>query len=202
MKFKIAIILIFYSLALVWDGCSITDPCECPQINFEFIDYKGFDIAVNNTEIDTIVSRSFEILLTADSVHFIAQCNPNGLGLGLLTPAYGCSCLPEGFRGDKFPILAIDIFANHPYKEELIAESNLNHIFEINAIDEFGNQTIQTINEVNRFPLINETGGQLFIRTEEAPDSTGMDIPYTFEVVITKSNGEILRMMTDEVRWL
>ena len=198
---KILVLFMAYGLLLMWDGCSVDDPCNCPEITLEFSDYKDFEIATNNTQIDTNSSRLFEIMLTPDSVHLIAQqCSTS---TGLISKAYGCSCATAGFRGDKFPILAIDIFANHPFKDELIAESNVNHLFEMNALDEFGQEVFQIIDNINRFPHVSRFGepGQLILRTEESPDSTGMNTPYTFEVVVTKSNGAILTMTTGEITW-
>lgn len=203
MKFKIMTVLALYGMVLVWDGCSslVTD-CNCPEINLEFTDYKGFEVAINNPEIeiDSVNTPSFEILLTVDSVFLIAQHVSSGFGL--LSPAYGCSCLGEGFRGDKFPVVAIDVFSDHPFKSDYIPETNLNHIFEIDAFDNTGQPAFQIINEVNQFPRLANEGGRLHLRTNETPDSIGTDISYRFDVVITKSDGTILTVTTEEVRWL
>lgn len=198
---KIFTILSLYGFALFLEACISTN-CSCPEIEFEFIDYAGFEVSFLAPEIDTNTNRVLEIELLADSIHFVVQnCRPANT-LGLITTAYGCSCLPEGFRGDKFPILAIDIFANRPFKTGYQTRTNLNHIFEIVAPDEFGNPVFQIINEVNQFPRVFNFAERLTFRTEEIPDSTGMDVPYTFEIVVTRSDGSVLTVTTGEVRWL
>ena len=198
--FKILSIIALYCIALLLDGC-MGNPCNCPEINFDFTDYKGFISAIPNPEINTTEDQFLEIVMSIDSFQFIvnaAKCQPS---FGLMTPAYGCSCVTDGFRGDKFPIIAMDVFANRSFKNNLVAESNLNHIFEIEAFDIDRRRNYQIINDVHEFLRIRDPDENFRIRTSEIPDSIGLDTPYTFEFVATRSDGTTFSVTTEEVRW-
>lgn len=198
---RVFAILSLYGLILFLDAC-VTTNCNCPEIQFEFQDYAGFNVGFLTTEIDSLSSRTLEIELVADSVHLIAQNCKTNYSLGLISKAYGCSCLPDGFRGDKFPIVAIDVYANRPFKSDYQTRTNLNHIFEVMARNNFGDIDFQIINDVNEFPNVLDFSERLSLRTMAVPDSTGLDHPYTFEIVITRNDGSIKTVVTEEVRWL
>ncbi len=122
MKKQVWFVLLFCIGLAFFEAC-IGTSCDCPN-TLPFFNFEKL-------KVETIHQNTFgeplRLALTADSVIFLAKCQskwPN------FTPsAFGCSCLENGDRGPKIPILGFNIIADQDFNDSLPAGVSLNSLF-------------------------------------------------------------------------
>lgn len=117
--------------------------------------------------------------------------------IGLLNTAYACSCLGNGFQGDKFPISSINIYADKAFQEGGQATDALNAFFSVVAEDENGTKTLplDEVNADNTIRMLN----QITIQSSTRPSDTSS--PYVLTVELLKSDGTLLKINTQPITW-
>ncbi|MCB0588458.1 MAG: hypothetical protein KDD06_24410 [Phaeodactylibacter sp.] len=200
---KLLLLLFFYLVLAVWDGCTVIDDCNCPELATPFFDYSALQVEASSDSVSVAQGAFLELLFMPDSVVLVARAEEcRRPSLGLMGVAYACSCIPEGGQGDKFGIRELNIYANRPFKADIPAGQNLNSLFKMEARDNQGNNVFLPINELTSIPDFGWLDAQQSVITEAIPDTTGSDAPYRFIIEIVKENGERAEAETGEVFWL
>lgn len=185
------IVVVFNLTAIVQSGCF--NPCNCPP-PIPFFDYSAFS-AFAGFETETLLA----INLYLEEYDFLAfHRNPENLnpGFSFYNSAMACSCIPDGNDGPKYPIESIDIFSDKVFKDGISESTNLNSYFEVRGLDY--EPVFPADGDIMvDFSVYNSPS--LRLTTEENPDDLTQN--YTFEIRITKSNGETLVSFSNPVKW-
>jgi hypothetical protein len=182
---KVSFLLAMYALLHLAEACN--PYCDCPNVEFPYIDYKNINVATN----DPNAGSPFAITIYPDSIFLVAQAAPQ---FSLFSSAYGCKCISEGGKGDKFPPMAMDVFADRDFNDTLPAGASLRAIF-------FGQTQGDIVTHLDKNGFRPEPfrleGNAYVIRTDQRPNQLGE--PYHFTIQWVKSNGDTLVAETEEV---
>ena len=166
------------------------DPdCNCANVEFPFFDYRALQVKTNNPATDKVL----KIDISLDSIFFLAEASPRR-GSGFITSAAACDCLGNGDRGDKFPIVSIDVFANQDFSDQLPQDSSLISLFEVNWVD-IATDAPRTVYG----PLFGRFDHPTRLTTASLPQN--MEQPFLFTIRIIKSDGTTITAQTGEVRF-
>lgn len=199
---KVGLLCLCYWGMLLWEGCSatITDSCAgqgCPIVEFPYYDYEQVSIEENQTSLAP-GDPLFLTLFPRDLNYIACQRPLQPSYLGLLNRAYACSCVGNGFRGDKFPLEAITIYADKPFKEGRPKDAPLNEYFSV-VWQSDGGERVVPLNEVSSNSAV-RLNGNIRIQGTERPDQ--VEESYVLTVELLKSNGEKVLVDTQPLRWL
>ncbi len=185
---KISFLLALYVLLHIIEACNPWgNNCNCPNVEFPFIDYKKINVATNDPNAGT----SFQITIYPDSTFLVAQACPR---FSLSTAAYGCDCIGEGDSGDKFPPMAMDVFADRDFNDTLPAGASLRSVFWGQTL---GDLVAPLSYEGYRPEPFRREGNAYSIRTDQRPNQLGE--PYHFTIQWVKSNSDTLVAKTEAV---
>ncbi len=107
---KVGIILLSYFALMTLDSCI---GCNCGDEEvIEFAEFHKLNVFTNSQNIPVNADLPLFIAMQPDSIEFIADARWNLPSLGLVTPAYGCSCIESGYGGLKYPIESIELTAD------------------------------------------------------------------------------------------
>ncbi len=196
---KVGLLFLFYWSILLWEACGATvvDSCGnngCPTVEFPFFDYE--DVSLMENDLSLALTEALFLSIYPNGIEYVA-CQLPKRRIGLLNAAYACSCLGDGFQGDKFPISSINIYADKPFQEGGQATDALNAFFSVVAEDENGTKTLP-LNEVNADNTIRMLN-HITIQSSTRPDDTSG--PYVLTIELLKSDGTLLKVNTQPITW-
>ena len=201
-SYKILLLLALYTGLAVWEGCYFEDTCNCPPLEKPFFDYSALNVQTSSDSIPIVQGAFLELLISPDSVAFVAQHRETRRPpLGLMGMAYACSCVPEGAQGEKFGIIAINVYADRSFRASIPIDENLNSLFKMETVDVMGNRVFKPIDEIAEISGFQWEDDSKSILTEAVPDVTGRETPYRFTIEIVKENGERVMAETGAVYW-
>jgi len=194
-KTKIFTLIIAYFCLMIFDSCSVSDDgIDCGNINAPpFYDFKSLIISPNQNEISN--GEKLELTIQLDELEYLTFVQPK-FSFGLLNKAYGCTPLPPGYDGPKFPIATIEVSSNQDFNSDNLANSLLNKFITLRYFDELIPLDQANIDQLNFIEADHSTKGLIL---ETTPDS--LNIEHTFTIKITKSNGEIIENSVSGVVW-
>lgn len=196
---KLVFVFVAYLGLMVIDGCDTSDDgCSCPTVEFPFFDYKTVALLPGNNRIDAI--ENLEIVLRPEEIDFIA-CKQK-FSLGLINKAYACTCIGNGSEGDKFAIKKIEVFADQSFKDGIAANENISHLFQFETEDGLGNKEERELDSLGPDGLRFSEFQNITVFTTEKPDKTGLDVPYSFTLKITKDNETVIESVISDIIFL
>ncbi len=190
MKNPTTKIAFLFGLYIVLHFVAACDPiCSCPNVEFPFFDYRALKAKTNNP----ITDNALKIDISLDSVSFLVEAAMQR-GSGFITSASACDCDFNGNSGDKFPVVALDVFADRNFNSLLPQDSSLISLFEINGVN------ISTDAPTNiSGPLFGQFGRPVRLSTSSQPEDPSQ--PYVFTVRVIKSNMDTVSIQTDTIRF-
>ena len=197
MKKQTKILFVFatYFCLLLFDSCSNPDDgLNCGGGNQPpFYDFQSLNITPNQNEIS--IGDQLELTLELSEFSYLAFHRPT-FSLGLINKAYGCSPLPPGYDGPKFPIEKIELTSDQNFNNDFPADSSLNELVVLKYFNDIVPLTQADMNQIN-FEEPENT--QKILTIEATPDE--LNIEHTFTLKITKSNGDIVENSISGIVW-
>lgn len=197
MKKQTKILFVFaaYFCLLFLDSCSTPDDggINCGGTNQPpFYDFQSLNITTEQNEISN--GSTLQLAVELKELSYLTFHQPN-FSLGLINKAYGCSPLPPGYDGPKFPIEKIEFTSDQDFNN-IPADSSLNELLTIEYINDEIPLNQATIKQLNfQEP---EWTNKIFT-IDETPDE--LNIEHTITLKITKSNGEIVENSISGIVW-
>lgn len=195
MKKPAAKVFFLFSLyvGLHFLAACLRDPgndCVCPNPDFPFFDYRAISVQTN----DPISIGYLRLTVKPDSIDFVVEA-VRETGLEWFPSAMACSCVDNGYQGDKYGIAALDVFADRDFNDTLRTAMPLNALFYTSRSDIMASMDNPAVRPV-LFQYVDE---ELFLFLQEKPEN--VDQPYRFTIRLIKTNGDTLTAQTGEVRF-
>lgn len=203
MKKQLLLIALFsVGLALI-EACSCFTSCGCGGAA-DAPDYFDFKRITSETK-QGIGTESLRILLTPDSIDYLAAVVPTFNRIGFITTATACSPEIPGESGMKYPITKIDITADQPFNDTLPAGASLNALFLMNTEPyipelnkELGSSELAPLDAVGTFsPFRSGETGLFMVLSREWPSNPVS--PFKFTITLTKNDGSTISVTSGEV---
>ncbi|GAA0189027.1 hypothetical protein GCM10009122_48580 [Fulvivirga kasyanovii] len=197
IKKAVLMVLLYHFTAI-----TITS-CTCPDDVLPFYDFKTVKLSYPlGTEVYD--SSFFVIEIAMDSIDFLAsETKFNGLG-GLISSAQATSCPDDGEDGRKYEIVNVEIVSNQDWDEVHLAGSSLKDLAYYGNWDsqaqkytyeEPFSEKLKHKFWTNVFVHFNSHMILKFPRPSKSPDQI-------LTIKFTKANGEVVKVDSEEIRWL
>ena len=176
-------LIIFFTLNLIslvscWEHCK----------DYEFYDYSGINIVVQNPNVIENDSLSFGLLYLGGEYLSKSKTTLN-FGSNL----YAQIDCDKGYGGDKYPVTRISIKSDSNFNSDYLANSELNEIVSIRGNNSNGEYVL---GKVNDFVPSQVNLGYMWIS-----DKPTLDSNHKITVEIEKSNGEVLSATSEQIVW-
>ena len=170
--------------------------CNCPPVDFPFFQPTSIIAYADENLIAQSDSSAF-ISIQMDEYTFTAQKScPNFVGV-----LYACSCISDGYEGDKYPIVDYDIRCIEDFDTMHPAGSSVKDLSMLGSYSyDYQNDT----NTFQAFSFAGNDGLQLsysepVISINEKPDSLNTGI--SFMVYMINANNDTLTATTNPITW-
>lgn len=191
VKRTIWLLAAYYALLLL-QACYPDDEPEFP-----YFDYFSFQV-----ENDTFIERDEFLYLTIkpDSSAFVVDAAPSP---SFNSPAYA-DYNADGYKGQKYFVTSIHVYADSVFDADLPADSSLNHLFElrVSSYNTYRYVSLDTVNQnIHQYRWLgfSHAGAERYLRTRARP--TPFDRPYVFRVELRKEDGSVLEAFSEPVVW-
>lgn len=153
--------------------------------NVEFYDYSR--MYVTESSLSVGIDEDFRMTLIADDIHYMSGLSGFGFNETL---AFDCD---KGWGGMKHNIVEVSITSSSNFDSTHFSNETLVDLFDYELFVGDGKSEFRSLSELNDY-----SSDHLTLRIAARP---GMDLSHSFEVKVTKSNGEVIEVMTNEITW-
>ncbi|MEO1513925.1 MAG: hypothetical protein AAFV95_02895 [Bacteroidota bacterium] len=212
MKLKMLALALLFLLSFGLQNCGSNDDdldCNCPDIDKPFFDVTGFEVnhyreennccRVEMTEGESVSFANYATMNIEYQVDYISQCRARkNWHFSLMSSAYACSCVGEGYEGAKEERLtSIRVITLNDFDEDHKANDVINDLLTVPVVTPseptFLDDYVQYL-EQNNLNIETET---MILELTKAPE---LDENFQVKVVIELSNGESYEMESVAVK--
>ncbi|MCY7329826.1 MAG: hypothetical protein LH618_14835, partial [Saprospiraceae bacterium] len=180
MKKPIHKIAFLFGLYVALHFVAACDPgCNCSDVEFPFFDYQSLTITSN----DPIQESELHLDVVPAEISLLAAVGQPFNAFNLINAAWGCDCTGNGDDGPKFPIVALNIFADRIFDTLHPIDSSLTSLFTFSQYESRTNQEYALIK-----PAIDNINWSLRLTTSNQPQHP--DLPIRFTLQFIKSNND------------
>lgn len=187
---KIASLFGLYIVLHFVAACMRNGNCDCPNPQFPFFDYQALTVEAN----DPISTGYLILTVQPDSIDYVVEATQQP-DFEWFPTAMACSCVDDGYEGDKYAIADFDVFADQDFNDTLRVGTPLNAIFFTANSDVVSSLDSPFVKPT----LFGRTDRELRLFLHEKPEN--MDQPYRFTIRLIKANGDTLSVQTNTIRF-